>query len=234
VPARSPDLAGIVLVDLGIGFSEPIPCGNSPAFNGVLMTMPAQTRDLKMEISLIFILISLVWIISEIILARVKHSKAADSKELDKSSLRFLWLTIIASIVIGVFFGLSGIGFIPVKILSLTGLVLIVLGLILRWTAILTLKRYFTVNVAILSNHKIVDRGIYKTIRHPAYAGSLLSFLGLGLSFSNWLSTLVIFIPIFVAFAYRIQIEEKALVQAFGNEYVNYTKATKRLIPKIY
>ncbi len=187
-----------------------------------------------MKISLVFIFISLVWVLSEIILARAKRSRAADSKELDKSSLRFLWLTIIASIVIGVFLGLTGIGFIPVKILSVIGLVLIVLGLIIRWIAILTLKRYFTVNVSILSNHKIIDKGIYKTIRHPAYAGSLLSFLGLGLCFSNWLSTLVIFIPVFIAFAYRIQIEEKALVQAFGNEYVNYSKSTKRLIPKIY
>jgi protein-S-isoprenylcysteine O-methyltransferase Ste14 len=187
-----------------------------------------------MKISLVFIFISLIWILSEIILARAKLSRAADSKELDKSSLRFLWMTIIVSIVIGVFLGLSGIGFIPVKFLSMIGLILIVLGLILRWTAIFTLKRYFTVNVAILSNHKIVDKGIYKAIRHPAYAGSLLSFLGLGLSFSNWLSTLVIFVPIFIAFIYRIQVEEKALVQAFGDEYINYSKATKRLIPKIY
>jgi protein-S-isoprenylcysteine O-methyltransferase Ste14 len=187
-----------------------------------------------MNISIIFIFISLVWIISEVVLARVKHSKTEDSKELDKSSLRFLWMTIIASIIIGVFIGISGIGFIPVKIISLMGLVLIVLGLIVRWTAILTLKKYFTVDVSILKEHKIIDKGIYKIIRHPAYAGSLLSFLGLGLAFSNWLSTLVIFIPILIAFIYRIRVEEKALVKAFGGEYINYSKVTKRLIPMIY
>jgi len=191
-----------------------------------------------MKISIIFIFISLVWIISEIILARVKHSKTEDSKGLDKSSLRFLWITIIICVFIGVFLGVWRIGwrigYIPVKFISLIGLVLIVLGLIVRWTAILTLKKYFTVDVSILKEHKIIDKGIYKFIRHPAYAGSLLSFLGLGLSFSNWLSTLVIFIPILIAFIYRIRVEEKALVQAFGEEYTNYSKATKRLVPMIY
>ena len=189
-----------------------------------------------MNISIILIFISLVWLLSEIGLARIKHSRTKDSKELDKSSLRFLWMTIIASIFIGIFIGMRGIGFITVKshFISEVGLFLIVLGLIVRWTAILTLKKYFTVNVSIQSNHKIIDKGIYKLIRHPAYAGSLLSFLGLGLAFSNWLSTLVIFIPILIAFIYRIRVEEKALVQAFGGEYTNYSKTTKRLIPKIY
>ena len=191
-----------------------------------------------MNISIIFIFISLVWIISEVVLARVKHSKTEDSKELDKSSLRFLWITIIICIFIGVFLGVWRIGwrigYIPVKFISLIGLVLIILGLIVRWTAILTLKKYFTVDVSIQSNHKIIDKGIYKFIRHPAYAGSLLSFLGLGLAFSNWVSTLVIFIPILVAFIYRIRVEEKALIQAFGGEYINYSKVTKRLIPMIY
>jgi protein-S-isoprenylcysteine O-methyltransferase Ste14 len=187
-----------------------------------------------MNLSLIFLLISLVWIISEVILARVKHSKTEDSKGLDKSSLRFLWTTIIICVFIGVFLGVWRIGYIPVKFISLIGLVLIVLGLIVRWTAILTLKKYFTVDVSIQSNHKIIDKGIYKFIRHPAYAGSLLSFLGLGLAFSNWVSTLVIFMPVLIAFIYRIRVEEKALIQAFGGEYINYSKVTKRLIPMIY
>lgn len=189
-----------------------------------------------MNFYIIIILISFVWILSEVILAKIKHSKTTDSKDLDKSSLRFLWMTIIVCVSIGVSLGIRGIGFIsenPLFISSL-GLILIVLGLIVRWTAILTLRRYFTVNVSILSDHRIIDKGIYGIIRHPAYAGSLLSFLGLGLSFSNWLSMLVIFTPVLVVFIYRMRIEEKALVGFFGEEYTSYCKTTKRLIPKIY
>lgn len=189
-----------------------------------------------MNIGIIIILISFMWILSEVILARITHSKTKTSKDLDKSSLKFLWMTIIVCVFIGVFLGIRGIGFIsknPLFISSL-GLILIVLGLVIRWTAIFTLKKYFTVNVSILSDHRIIDKGIYGIIRHPAYAGSLLSFLGLGLSFSNWLSTLIIFTPVLVVFIYRMRIEEKALVGFFGEEYTSYCKTTKRLIPKIY
>ncbi len=189
-----------------------------------------------MNISIIIISISFVWIVSEIGLARTKHSKKTDSQNRDRFSLSLLWITILVSITIGAFLGANGIGFIREKsyLISLSGLVLIVLGLIVRWIAILTLRRYFTVDVSIVSHHQIIKKGIYKFIRHPAYTGSLLSFLGLGLSFSNWLSTLVMLVPILTAFSYRIVVEEKVLLQVFGEEYANYSKTTKRLVPGIY
>ncbi len=184
----------------------------------------------------VVLFISFIWMLSEIILARARHSQTKASKELDKSSLTYLWITILLSTFIGVFLGLRDLGFVAAKnhFISTAGIFLLLLGLIIRWTAIVTLKKYFTVKVTIFENHQIIKKGIYRFIRHPGYAGSLLSFLGLGLSFSNWLSTLIIFIPILTAFIYRIRVEEKALLDAMGEEYLNYSKVTKRLIPKIY
>jgi len=189
-----------------------------------------------MSIYLIIILISALWILSEVILGGTRHSGSKESKKLDKSSLSFLHITISLSVFSGVLLGVYGIGLIQVRhhLLSICGIFLMLLGLVLRWTAILTLRRYFTVDVSILPGHQIVKKGIYKYIRHPSYAGSLLSFLGLGLAFSNWLSTIIIFIPILTAFIYRMQVEEKALIQAFGEEYLDYSNTAKRLIPKIY
>lgn len=142
----------------------------------------------------------------------------------------------MGSISVGVFLGIQSIGYIRVgtHFISILGLLLIVFGLAIRWIAILTLRRLFTVDVSILRNHQIIRHGIYKFVRHPAYAGSLLSFLGLGLSFANWVSTLVIFVPILVAFMRRIRLEERVLINAFGDEYINYCKTAKRLIPGIY
>ncbi|HBZ00072.1 MAG TPA: isoprenylcysteine carboxylmethyltransferase family protein [candidate division Zixibacteria bacterium] len=181
-------------------------------------------------------IISFFWVVSEIALAFVKRSKSSAAKGLDRASLRILWITIVVSIMIGVFFGVRGIGFIYTGriIFYLTGLAFIVIGLIIRWIAILTLRRYFTVDVAIIDEHKIIDRGIYGHIRHPAYAGSLLSFLGLGLAYSNWLSILIIFIPILLAFLYRIRVEEAALITAFGDSYKDYSARTRRLLPGIF
>jgi len=177
-----------------------------------------------------------LWIISEIVLAVVKRSRDSAESDKDKSSLKILWSTIVVSIVIGVYFGMKRFGHFDgyERVLSLTGLFLILIGLVVRWVAILTLRRYFTVDVAISKDHVIIDKGLYKYIRHPAYLGALLSFLGLGLAFSNWISLLVIFAPITAAFLYRIGIEETALVGAFGNKYLDYSRYTKRLLPGIY
>ncbi len=180
--------------------------------------------------------ISTIWIISEIILAIVKRSGENENKALDKASLRILWITIVISIALGVYLSTRGVGFIHpgYKIISSCGLISIVLGLMLRWTAILTLRKYFTVDVSISSEQKLIETGLYRYIRHPAYTGSLLSFLGLGLSLSNWLSTLIIALSTFFAFSYRIRIEEAALIGAFGEKYLQYSARTKRLIPGIY
>ena len=184
--------------------------------------------------------IYLIWAASEIYLALSKRFKASSGSAesgADRSSFRVLWLTLVPSLIVGILLGLSDIGHIwsHAAILRVTGLVLIGLGLLLRWWAIFTLGHLFTVRVSILTDHKLVQHGPFRWIRHPAYAGSLLSFLGLGLSFANWLSILVIMLPILGSFLYRIAVEEKALEKTFGEEYTAYCRRVPyRLIPFIF
>lgn len=130
----------------------------------------------------------------------------------------------------------TGLGFIytGAQVLQYLGLSLIMFGMIVRWVAIIKLKSMFTVDVSIQQDHKIVKNGLYKSIRHPAYLGSLISFFGLGISLVNWISLILVFVPVFLAFNYRIRIEEKVLIEEFGEEYLNYSKDTYRLMPGIY
>jgi len=179
--------------------------------------------------------VSLFWFASEVILARMKRSGETDA-QLDKSSLRILWITILVSIGIGIYVSDQEAGHMETstRVLPFAGVILIVAGLIVRWIAILSLKHQFTVDVSIRKDHRIIDKGIYSIVRHPAYAGSLLSFFGLAICFSNYLTMYIIFVPICLAFLHRIDIEEEALRQAFGSEYVDYCRWTKRLVPWIY
>jgi protein-S-isoprenylcysteine O-methyltransferase Ste14 len=183
----------------------------------------------------IIITVSALWIGSEIILARTKRSQSTD-RRFDKSSLRLLWITIALSVNIGILLSFQRIGYFGngSRIFPIAGLILIACGLFVRWIAIISLKHQFTVDISITRNHQLVTKGIYRFVRHPAYAGSLLSFFGLGLFFSNSLSMLIIFLPICAAFLYRIRVEEKALLDNFGEEYVNYCASTYRLIPGIF
>ncbi|HMG05340.1 MAG TPA: isoprenylcysteine carboxylmethyltransferase family protein, partial [Chthoniobacterales bacterium] len=103
-----------------------------------------------------------------------------------------------------------------------------------RWYSIVHLGRFFTVDVAIAADHQLIDTGPYRYVRHPSYTGALLAFIGFAMALRNWASVLIISLPIAFAFLYRINVEERALIQALGERYRAYIKRTKRLIPFVY
>ncbi len=185
-----------------------------------------------MNLGGIGLLLCFGWLLSELVFAPRPEPKGA--KQAHRASYGLLWLLILTCVPAGSFLGLSAAGFVDAPLLPGFGLLLMIMGVAVLWLAILTLKEYFTYKVYILNSHQLIKDGIYGFFRHPGYAGSLLCFLGLGLSFSSWVSTLVIFGPTLLGYLYRIEVEEKALLEVFGSEYVEYRKATKRLIPGLY
>lgn len=167
---------------------------------------------------------------------KLRNKAEQKSNGADKNSLTILWVTIGISMFIGGFliqFEVARITFFQPYFFYF-GMLIAVLGFILRFIAIQQLGKSFTVEVQIAENQQLKQDGLYATLRHPSYTGVLMAFLGLAITFSNWLSLVVICIPIFIAFIYRISIEEKVLKNEFGNDYVEYCKKTKRLIPYIY
>jgi len=114
------------------------------------------------------------------------------------------------------------------------GLAMIWLGVVLRLLVIRTLGPYFTVDVTIRENHRLKTDGFYKHLRHPSYTASLISFAGFGLALNNWLSFVVVFLPVLFVFVIRIRIEEQVLIEKFGSEYLDFQKSTNALIPFIY
>jgi protein-S-isoprenylcysteine O-methyltransferase Ste14 len=187
-----------------------------------------------MNFSILFLAICAPWVISEVILLILARSKK-NSVDRDEGSIVLLNATIYICVALGVSLGFPGIGHIRGfnSIIPWMGLCLIVIGLIIRWISILTLKKYFTTNVVIQNDHRIIKFGIYRFVRHPSYSGSIISFLGLGLVFVNWLATIILVVPTTIAFMKRIKVEERALKNAFGEEYIAYCKSTWLLLPWI-
>jgi protein-S-isoprenylcysteine O-methyltransferase Ste14 len=185
--------------------------------------------------NLLFIITYISWILSEIVLNRILHSKNSDKQNADKGSLIVLWTSIMVSITVSAFIA-NNIYF-PVvlnPVILCVGLAMIYIGIVIRIIAIVSLGEFFTVDVTIRENHKLKKDGIYKYLRHPSYSGSLISFIGLGLTMNNWISLFLISLSIIIAFIFRINIEEKVLIEQFGSEYSDYQKVTKRIIPYIY
>ena len=112
-----------------------------------------------------------------------------------------------------------------------SGIGLMLAGVALRWWAIATLGKFFTFDVAIQSNQKVVDSGPYRYIRHPSYTGALLTQVGIGLALGNWAGLLALMLCMAIAYSYRISVEERTLTAALGEPYKQYMLRTRRIIP---
>lgn len=189
-----------------------------------------------MFITKLFIAVGIVWPVSEILMGLFKRARGTSAVVKDRGSLAVLWGAIGLGIYAGFRVRFGGVGSmgVPLAVFEYVGLVLLLCGLALRWTAVITLGRLFTANVAVHEGQRVVRTGVYRHVRHPAYSGLLLAFVGLGVGFGNWLSVVLIFAPIALALSYRIKVEEAALLEGLGAEYADYCKVTKRLIPGIY
>ena len=119
------------------------------------------------------------------------------------------------------------------SLVNVVGLVLFSIGVSIRLVARRTLGKYFSSGLKTTQKHELIKHGIYKHIRHPAYLGSLLLSPGVPLIFSSFYGFLLI-LGIIPCFLYRIRIEESMLIEKFGNEYWEYMKETKKIIPFIY
>ena len=114
------------------------------------------------------------------------------------------------------------------------GLIALVAGSLLRRHCFRELGKYFTGAVTIQANHRVVDTGAYRWVRHPSYTAALLMTLGTALSMGNWLGVAISLPIAFFAYAYRARIEEEALLGALGEPYAAFIASRKRFIPLVY
>ena len=180
--------------------------------------------------------LGLVYLISELLLTVTRRSHSRTGQKQDRSTLGMIWLVIAVSIMASVFvaqnFPAAALSHGPM--FAFAGVVLFVAGLLLRWWAIITLGRFFTVDVTIEKDHELVERGPFRVVRHPSYTGVLLAFVGFALSLRNWAAMLIMLLPIFAAFIHRMNVEEDALSRALGSRYADYMRRTKRVVPFLY
>jgi protein-S-isoprenylcysteine O-methyltransferase len=114
------------------------------------------------------------------------------------------------------------------------GIAMLIAGLLLRWWSIATLGRMFTIDVSIRAEHRLIESGPYRYLRHPSYSAILLAYLGIALCLGNAASLLVIMLGSTALLLNRMRVEEMALLSAFGEQYRNYMGRTCRLIPVLY
>lgn len=177
----------------------------------------------------------LLWIIVE---GRVFGSRpSAKGEESGENSPALFFGSILVGMVAGGVLAAEGIGPAIANrswLVFGSGVVVALAGIAIRIWSVQTLGQYFQVKLTVVQDQPVIQSGPYRVIRHPSYAGAILTFAGLGLCYGNWLSLgLVVVLP-GANLVYRIVLEERMLVKALGDEYRSYSKRTARLIPGVW
>lgn len=182
----------------------------------------------------VFWTLVVAWALTEL---RGYRTRRAGTRAQDAASLRFIILGVWGGIALGSLATLTvdGASLETHRAVAFwLGIGFLTAGVALRRYAVWALGRLWVHEVAIQAQHEVIDAGPYRWIRHPAYSGSLLGFIGVGLAMGNWAALLVIATIPMMAYAYRVAVEERALAAALGEEYRAYMRRTRRFIPFVF
>ena len=189
-----------------------------------------------MTAAMLWKILDWTWIASEVVILAATRTRRSSGNVRDRGSLLILWPVIVASITAGSWIGEAHAPtmFGGAHWVRTASLAVLLIGLAIRWTAIATLGKAFSANVAIHATQTVRKTGLFRFVRHPSYSGLVLIFIAVGMHTRNWVGLAITLVPTTAALLYRIHVEEDALRQAFGQEYIDYSRVTKRLIPGIY
>lgn len=175
------------------------------------------------------------WIVMEVAISVATRTRSSQGALHDRGTQMTLWVLIVGS-----FFAAGWLAFPGANMpfnhdaLRWAGLALLIAGLVVRIAAIVTLGKAFSANVAIRKKQTVQRTGLYRLVRHPSYLGMEIIFLAAALHSDNWISLGILLVLPTAGVLARIHVEEAALLGAFGEEYADYMRTTKRLIPGVY
>jgi len=166
----------------------------------------------------------------------VARSRPAPGEKADRGSMTLImlagWLGMMGAFVVAR---------IPAFVITrgqkawfVAGLVTLLSGSLLRRHCWRMLGKHFTGDVKASPDQPVVERGMYRWVRHPSYTGGMLMYMGTGLALTNWLSVLIITVAGAVAYSYRVRVEEQALQANLGRRYQEYMRRTKRFVPFVF
>lgn len=116
---------------------------------------------------------------------------------------------------------------------SIAGLLLMIAGALLRYLAIRTLRWQFT-SAAVVEQptRQLVERGVFRHLRHPSELGLLLFASGAALTTGSWLASAGA-VALFVTSLVRIHWEDQQLALAWPATFASYRQRVPALLPRL-
>lgn len=185
---------------------------------------------IKISLKVLYWIIFIYWSLSAL------FAKPVQSQEPILKRFVSYWLPIIIALILlgpGKWYGNS---FLREKFIEhtdtvgLIGLIVAALGTgVAVWSRIL-LGRNWSLAVQQKEDHELIKAGPYKLVRHPIYSGLLLLFTGHAIIVGDYRGILAVLI-VFLSFWFKLKKEETVLTQTFGDQYLEYKKETKAIVP---
>jgi protein-S-isoprenylcysteine O-methyltransferase Ste14 len=158
------------------------------------------------------------------------------SVQAKRGEVKMLWSYVAFHILHSLIYLATGLEYFflrrPVIIpLVVLGLVLFAGSLALRLVAIRTLGRYWSLNLEIRGDHRLIREGVYRYMRHPAYSAIMLEVISIPLVGNAWWTMVLsvgVYIPLLLARWWR---EEREMIAKFGTEYEEYRQHVCAFIP---
>jgi len=188
------------------------------------------------SIQYFWLLLGSSWTLLEMAIVYKTRLPGCHSNQQKYRSEKLIWLVVVAALIAALTLKQLQLAVLPLVYVQrqIIALLVLALGLGLRFYAVLSLGRFFSTTAMIQSEHLLIAHGPYQLIRHPAYTGLLISFFAAGLAMGDLLAILSLLCPIAYVLNQRIRIEEQELIDHFGAAYQAYRVRTKKLIPWLY
>jgi len=146
-------------------------------------------------------------------------------------------LIFISAVLLGVRqlgIGWLGYALIPRNdIKGITGLSLTVIGVAISIWARKILGDNWNAQPSVKENHALIQAGPYKIVRHPIYTGILIAVLGTAITIGQ-VRGFIAFGLSFYSLWHKSTFEEDLMRQEFPQQYEEYTRRVKRLIPWVF
>ena len=185
---------------------------------------------IKIGLHLTWLVLLSYWLISGFRAKKVKSQESFFSRFFQ------YWLPLIAAALLlgpGEWFGHSLIreNFVPhSNVVGIIGLSICVSGAVIACWSRYLLGANWSLSVQEKESHELIQQGMYKIVRHPIYTGLLLLFTGNAIIVGDYRGIIAVGI-VFISFWWKLKKEEKVLSAIFKQQYTDYQKKTKALIP---
>lgn len=213
------------------------PRGVAPSFGNYYFTgYISSVRIMPFLPALVFATVILCWIAFGILFAVQRKPASAPTQKRERKS------------IVGI--ALQGAGYALVWIihrrffspiaelsdsLQLAGAVFtVVLAIGSVWfctAAVTALGKQWSLQARVVEGHQLIMQGPYRIVRNPIYTGMLGMLIATGLAVSHWIGLMAGLIMFCFGTFIRIRSEEKLLRETFGDQWDNYARKVRAVIP---